>query len=54
LKSLPIPVPPIELQEKFAIIGGAVAERRAATRSQLGELDELFQSLQRRAFAGLL
>ena len=52
LKSLPIPLPPLDLQHRFAAIVGAVAQQKANQRAHLAELDTLFACLQSRAFRG--
>lgn len=49
-----IPLPPIELQRKFASRVLAVEKQRTTHRAALVELDNLFASLQHRAFVGEL
>jgi type I restriction enzyme S subunit len=49
-----IPVPPIELQDKFAVRINAVASIKASQRDSQSELDTLFASLQHSAFRGEL
>ncbi|MEB3189949.1 MAG: restriction endonuclease subunit S [Snowella sp.] len=49
-----IPLPPLELQQKFATIVEAVEQQKARMREHLAELDTLFASLQHRAFNGEL
>ena len=52
IKSLPIPLPPLDLQNRFATIVESVEQQRASQRAHLAELDTLFASLQSRAFRG--
>ena len=54
VKSLAIPLPPLDLQQRFAAIVGAVEQQKAKQRAYLNELDTLFASLQSRAFRGEL
>lgn len=54
LKSLPIPLPPIALQQTFATRIQAIEALKATHRTALAQLDALFASLQQRAFAGEL
>ncbi len=54
IKSLPIPLVPIELQHEFGRVLGVVEEQKAVQRAHLSELDTLFASLQSRAFRGEL
>jgi len=54
LKQLQIPLPPLDLQQRFADIVTRVEAQKARMRSQLTELDTLFASLQQRAFNGEL
>jgi type I restriction enzyme, S subunit len=54
LRSLPLPLPPIELQHEFARRVGAVEKLKTAQRVSLAEMDALFASLQHRAFRGEL
>ncbi|AKB40633.1 restriction endonuclease subunit S [Methanosarcina mazei] len=49
-----IPLPPIELQKEFSRRVSAVEKLKTAHKSSLAELDELFASLQYRAFRGEL
>lgn len=49
-----IPLPPLELQQKFAIIVESVENQKKRYRTHLDELDALFASLQQRAFSGAL
>jgi len=49
-----IPVPPIELQRKFARLVNVTELESKAHRASLAELDALFASLQHRAFRGEL
>lgn len=54
LKSLPIPLPPLPLQQTFATRIAAIEALKATHRAALAQLDALFASLQQRAFAGEL
>ena len=54
LRELPIPLPPLPLQQKFAAIVESVERQKAAQRGHLAELDALFAALQHRAFCGEL
>ena len=50
--SVPVALPPLDLQHRFASIGESVEQQRARQRAHLTELDTLFASLQSRAFRG--
>ena len=52
IKSLAIPLPPLDLQHRFAAIVESVEHQKASQRAHLAELDTLFASLQSRAFRG--
>ena len=52
VKSLAIPLPPLNLQHRFAAIAESVKGHKARQRAHLAELDTLFASLQSRAFRG--
>jgi type I restriction enzyme S subunit len=54
LRSLPLPLPSIDLQREFARRVSAVEKLKSAQRSSLADLDTLFSSLQQRAFSGEL
>ena len=54
LKSFPVILPPLPLQQKFATIVESVERQKAAQRAHLAELDALFAALQHRAFRGEL
>lgn len=54
IKTMPVPVPPLPEQERFAERVGMVAARRESVGRALGADDELFASLQARAFRGEL
>lgn len=51
---IPIPLPPLDLQHRFATIVEAVEKQKDRLRAHLAELDTLFASLQHRAFNGEL
>ncbi|MDB5308095.1 MAG: restriction modification system specificity subunit [Gemmataceae bacterium] len=50
----PLCLPPIEVQQEFARRIDSVEQLKAKHRLYLGKLDELFASLQHRAFRGEL
>ena len=52
IRSLKIPIPPLDLQKRFATIVTAIEKQKARHRAHLEELDTLFASLQSRAFRG--
>ena len=52
LKSLIVPLPPLNLQHGFAAIVESVEHQKASQRTHLAEIDTLFASLQSRAFRG--
>ena len=52
LRTLPVLVPPLDLQHRFAAIVKFVEQQKASQRAHLDELDTLFASLQSRAFRG--
>ena len=54
LSSVVFPVPPTDIQLRFAGIAESVEEQAASQRAHLAELDTLFASLQSRAFQGTL
>jgi len=54
IKSVNIPIPPLNLQQEFARRIAAVEKLKSAHRAALAELDDLFASLQHRAFRGEL
>lgn len=54
VKASSIPLPPLDLQHRFAAIVESIERRKARLRSHLAELDALFASLQSRAFKGEL
>ena len=54
LKTMPVPLAPLELQQTFVRRIESVDHLRSAHRTALAHLDELFASLQHRAFAGTL
>ena len=53
-QAIPIPLPPLDLQHRFAAIVESVEQQKASQRAHLAELDTLFGSLQSRAFSGNL
>ena len=52
LRQLSVPVPPLDLQRRFARIVESIEQQKAVQRAHLAELDTLFASLQSRAFRG--
>ncbi|MDJ0355059.1 restriction endonuclease subunit S [Paenarthrobacter sp. PH39-S1] len=54
IKSMPISLPPVKLQQTFAMRVAAVEHLKDQHRTELAELDTLFASLQNRAFEGEL
>jgi len=54
IKALPLPLPPLPLQSRYAGIVDAIDQQKTFHRTHLAELDTLFASLQSRAFRGEL
>ena len=54
LRSFPLPIPPIALQQEFAERVTAIEKLKAIQRASLAELETLFAALQHRAFQGEL
>jgi type I restriction enzyme S subunit len=54
VRSIPIMVPPLKVQAQFVAKVGHVEQLRATQQASLGALDDLFASLQDRAFRGEL
>lgn len=54
IKAMPIPIPKMDLQRDFSTRAAAIDSRRSAVRHALAADDELFASLQSRAFRGEL
>ena len=54
LKKVSIPVPPIELQNKFAEIVESIEKQKELLNKSLVELENNFNSLMQRAFKGEL
>ena len=52
LRTLPVLVPPVHLQRRFATIVESVRQQKVRQQAHLAELDTLFASLQSRAFRG--
>ena len=50
--AISIPIPPMLLQSRFAVIAESIEQQKASQRAHLAELDTLFASLQSRAFRG--
>lgn len=54
IEKIVIPLPPLDLQQRFADIVEAVEQQKTRYQAHLDELDTLFSSLQSRAFQGEL
>jgi type I restriction enzyme, S subunit len=54
IKAMPVAVPPLDQQERYAAIAREVQEQKLRQLWHLRELEELFNSLQTRAFRGEL
>ena len=54
MRETPIALPPLPLQQTFATRIAAIEALKATHRRALAALDELFASLQQRAFTGAL
>ena len=54
IKKMPILLPPLPLQRRFAAIVESAEQQKTRLRAHLAELDILFASLQDRAFKGAL
>jgi type I restriction enzyme S subunit len=54
LRSFPMVLPPIELQREFAMHVGSITGTKQMAQKSLAVLDELFASIQHRAFSGAL
>jgi type I restriction enzyme S subunit len=54
LRSAQAPIPPLDLQQRFAAIVESVEQQKTRMQAHLDELDTLFASLQSRAFNGEL
>ena len=52
VKSLTIPLPPLDLQSRFAVIVESIEQQKVRQQAHLAELDTLCASLQSRAFRG--
>ena len=54
LRQMPVLLPPLSLQKRFASIVESIEQQKAGLKAHLAELDTLFASLQSRAFNGEL
>jgi type I restriction enzyme S subunit len=54
IKAMPVALPPLAQQERYAAVAGEVQDQKLRQLRHLGELEELFYSLQSRAFRGEL
>lgn len=52
VRRFPVPVPPLEAQQRYADVAEFVEKQRTSQFAHLAELDTLFSSLQSRAFRG--
>ena len=52
VRSFPVPMPPLDVQQRYAAIAESVERQKATQSAHLTELDTLFASLQSRAFRG--
>ncbi len=52
--AISIPIPPLDIQHRFATIVESIEKQKNSQRAHLAELDTLFASLQQRAFNGEL
>ena len=52
VRSFPVPMPPLDIQQRYATIAESVEQQRTCQIAHLAELDTLFASLQSRAFRG--
>ena len=52
VRRFPVPVPPLEVQQRYADVAEFVEKQRTSQFAHLSELDTLFSSLQSRAFRG--
>ena len=52
LRKLPVLLPPLDIQHRFAAIVESVEHQKASQRAHMAELETLFASLQSRAFRG--
>ena len=52
VRAFAVPVPPLDVQQRYATIAESVEKQRTRQRAHLAELDTLFASLQSRAFRG--
>ena len=52
LRKLPVLLPPLDIQHRFAAIVESVEHQKTSQRAHLAEVDTLFASLQSRAFQG--
>jgi type I restriction enzyme, S subunit len=52
LRLLPMPLPPLELQQRFASRVGAIKKVKSSQQTSFTKMEALFASLQHRAFRG--
>ena len=52
VRAFAVPVPPLDVQQRYATIAESVEKQKTRQRSHLAELDTLFASLQSHAFRG--
>lgn len=54
IEKVEIPLPPVDLQRRFATIAQAVSKQKDMLSKSIEQMDSMFTSLQNRAFAGTL
>ena len=54
IKAMPVALPPLAQQERYIVVAKEVHDQKLRQLGHLGELEELFDSLQARAFRGEL
>ena len=52
VRRFPVPMPPLDVQQRYATIAKSIEQQRICQIAHLAELDTLFASLQSRAFRG--
>ena len=52
VRNFPVPMPPLDVQQRYAAIAESVEQQRTRQLAHLAEIDTLFASLQSRAFRG--
>ena len=52
VRRFPVPVPPLDVQQRYANLAESIEKQRTSQRAHLAEFDTLFASLQARVFRG--